>query len=274
LELDARKAGTRLRRTRSHLIAIVGLALPLHGANPARAADADEDERPRPLDITRQVPEVVAGAVERAEPSDDPSSFTEVIQVEDYRGEVASTAELLSRAVGVQVRRFGGPGDPAEISIRGSTSAQVVIQLDGFRLNTAQSGFVDLSTIPLALLDRIEITRGGGSVQAGSGAIGGVVNLVTLRPGGKPRNRVVGTAGSFDTYELSVARAATASGLEYVLGYDGFWTEGDWDFERLESESGIGDAHQQPEREPRCARGSRARRRRERPSLVSRQLLL
>jgi vitamin B12 transporter len=195
---------------------------------------------PPPPEVHRSVPEVVAEAVEPAEPPQDPSSFTTVIEVEDYRGEVTSTEELLSRVPGVHVRRFGGPGDPAEISIRGSTSQQVVIQLDGIRLDTAQSGSVDLSTIPLALLDRIEVSRGGGSVESGSGAIGGVVNLVTLRPGGPPRNTLVGTAGSFGTWEVSGARSGTARDTEYVLGYDWFQTEGDWTFERFDQQTGIG----------------------------------
>jgi len=145
---------------------------------------------------------------------------------------VTSTADLLSRTPGVQVRRFGGEGQPAEISIRGSTPAQVVVQLDGVPLNSAQSGGVNLATLPLSLLERIEVSRGGGSVQAGSGAIGGVVNLISRRPGGERRSDASFTGGSFGTYRGSAATAGTVRELEYVFAYDGFGTDGDWKFRR------------------------------------------
>ena len=98
---------------------------------------------------------------------DDPTAFTRVIEVEDYAGEDKQLEDLLESTPGVFVRRFGGPGEPSEVSIRGSSGSQVVVLLDGVRLNSAQSGTVDLSTIPLDLIERIEVTRGGGAVESG-----------------------------------------------------------------------------------------------------------
>jgi vitamin B12 transporter len=193
---------------------------------------------PQPPPITVQVPPVVTRGIEPAQLPEDPSSFTTVIEVEPYRSEMRSVEDLLSLTPGVQVRRFGGEGQPSEISIRGSTPQQVVIELDGVKLNTAQSGAVDLSTIPLALLDRIEVSRGGGSVQSGTDAIGGVINLITRRPGGETRNAVAGEAGSFGTWRGSAARSGTADGVEYALGYDGFHTDGDWEFRRFDQQVG------------------------------------
>jgi outer membrane cobalamin receptor len=209
----------------------------------ASAADPpapDASAAGSPPSVLRRLSEIVARGVFPADRPDDPTSFTTVIPVEERAGESFSTEELLARAPGVQVRRFGGPGEPAEVSIRGSSASQVVVRLDGVRLNTAQAGRVDLSTIPVALLDRIEISRGGGSVQAGSDAVGGVVDLVTLRPGGEPRTRAVAAAGAFDTFEASIARAGTAAGFEYVAGWDGFRTDGDFEFERLPRRTGLG----------------------------------
>lgn len=214
--------------------ALAAIAIPPLGlAAPARAQSANP-----PPSITRQVPPVVTRGIEPADLPEDPSSFTTIIDVAPYRNEVNSVEELLSRTVGVQVRRFGGEGQPAEISIRGSTSQQVVIELDGVKLNTAQSGTVDLSTIPLALLDHIEVSRGGGSVQAGSDAIGGVVNLVTRRPGGETRGSLAGEAGSFGTWRGSATGSGTVRGLEYALGWDGFHTDGDWEFRRFDEQIG------------------------------------
>lgn len=202
-------------------------------ASAALAGESAEPEAPpRPPLVTREVPGVVAREAQPVEQPEDPSAFTTVINVDDYRDEVTTTADLLSRTPGVQVRRFGGEGQPAEISIRGSTPAQVIVQLDGVPLNSAQSGGVNLATLPLSLLERIEVSRGGGSVQAGSAAIGGVVNLVSRRPGGQRRSDASFTGASFGTYRGSAATAGTIRDVEYVFAYDGFGTDGDWKFRR------------------------------------------
>ncbi len=204
------------------LVAVVALA---------RAARGEEPDPPAPA-ITRSVAPVVVRDLRPEDLPDDPSSFTSVIEVDEYEGEAKSVEDLLSQALGVQIRRFGGPGQPSEISIRGSTASQVVILLDGIRLDTAQSGTVDLSTIPADLLQRIEVSRGGGSVQQGTGAIGGVVNLVTRRPGPEPRTVLTGTLASFGTGQGSAQHAARYGEWELTAGYNGFTTRGDWQFRR------------------------------------------
>lgn len=180
----------------------------------------------------RRLPEVVVGATALDEVEDDPTAFASVIRLDEHAGEAPRVDELLEHAVGVQVRRFGGPGERAEVSIRGSAPSQVVVRLDGVRLNSAQSGAVDLSTIPIELLERIDVTRGGGSAQVGSDAIGGVIDLATRRPGGPSRTRATISAGSFGTGEASVSSAGIADAWEYSVGYQGFVTDGDYRFQR------------------------------------------
>ena len=200
------------------------------------AAAAAEDVEPAPGEagppvVRRTQPAVVRAVVPEALP-EDPTSFTTVIHPDDYRGENASLEDLLSEVPGVQVRRFGGPGQASEVSIRGSTAAQVVILLDGVRLNGSQSGAVDLSTIPIALLDRIEVSRGGGSAQVGSDAIGGVIHLITKRAETRAETSLSGSAGSFETYQVSAVDRRTLRGTQTVLGYDGFFSKGDFEFRR------------------------------------------
>ncbi|MEE2673311.1 MAG: TonB-dependent receptor [Myxococcota bacterium] len=182
----------------------------------------------------RRLPTARVTAVRPAELPEAPSSFATVIEAEDYAGEEETVEGLIDDVVGVQVRSFGGPGQQSEISIRGSTGQQVIILLDGVRLNTAQSGTVDLSTIPIAIVDRIEVSRGGGATRVGSGAIGGVVNVVTRRPGGKPRTSAEFSGGSFGTWRGSLSHAAVAGGLDYGASYAGFSTKGDWHFQSVE----------------------------------------
>ncbi len=191
--------------------------------------------------VLRRIGEIVAyGGVRPARVPNDPTAFTTVLRAADYDGEAATTEELLSRSPGVQLRRFGGPGAATEVSIRGSTASQVVVAFDGIRLDTAQSGRADPSTVPLALLERIEVTRGGGAAQAGSNAIGGVIDLVPLQPGGPTRTRSTLMHGDFGTWQGSLARTGTTASVDYALAYDGFRSEGDWEFERLPRRTGFG----------------------------------
>ena len=161
---------------------------------------------------------------------DDVSAFSTRIDVDPLEGNPRSLADVLSETVGVQIRRFGGPGDPAEVSIRGFTPSQVVVTLDGVRLNSARGGGVNINNIPIQLLEEVDVSRGGGAVQAGSGAMGGVVALRTRRPGGEPEARGSLSYGSFETWDGSIYAGAPSSIVDWGLGYNGFKSDGDFVF--------------------------------------------
>jgi len=77
------------------------------------------------------------------------------------------------------IKNYGGVGSLETVSLRGSTDAQVLILIDGQRLNNAQQGSVDLSSIPTNAIERIEVVKGGNAAMYGSDAIGGVINIIT-----------------------------------------------------------------------------------------------
>lgn len=166
----------------------------------------------------------------------EPTAFGDVLRVDDYVAEGKDLPDLLSEQPGVFVRRFGGAGDRAEVSIRGSTAAQVVVAIDGVRANSALTGGLDLSRVCLPLVEEVEIARGAGATRVGSGAVGGVVNLVTRGSSARPESRVRGSGGAFDTWEGSLFRAARVGSLDYEFGYCGLRTEGDFEFARPEFE--------------------------------------
>jgi vitamin B12 transporter len=205
----------------------MSLALLLSRAT--RAEQAGPDQPPESDVEVMHVRAVRTGQLPEA-----PSAFATAIDVESFEGENKSVADLLEEAVGVQVRRFGGAGQESEVSIRGSNGRQVVILLDGVRINSAQSGSVDLSTIPRDLIERIEVVRGGGSVQTGGAAIGGVVNIVTKRAGGKPACALAVARSSFRTWQLSASHTGRLLGTDLALGYEFFHTKGDWRFAPLD----------------------------------------
>ncbi len=210
----------------------------------ALAAAAQEPAREEPDTEERIVRGVRTGALEPI-----PAASTDVLFADDYTAELKSLEDLLSEAEGVFVRRFGGAGDRSEVSIRGSSPSQVVVAIDGVRANSALTGGLDLSRACLPLLDRVEITRGAGSSQHGSGAVGGVVNLVTRAAGEpEPETRAAFHAGAFETYEGSALHADRIGPLDASVGYCGFSTEGDFEFvQRTErTDNGI-EQHFEPE---------------------------
>lgn len=66
--------------------------------------------------------------------------------------------------------------------LRGLKRESVVVMVDGFRVNSGQPQGALASFLDLGLLDRVEVVKGPGSVMHGSGAMGGVVNLLTPEP--------------------------------------------------------------------------------------------
>jgi len=92
----------------------------------------------------------------------------------------------------------------------------VLVLVDGIPMSDAQSGHFDLDlTVPLELVERIEVVRGPASSLYGSDAMGGVVNVVTRRGDGEPAATVRLEGGSFGT----LAGAASA-----VLPLGGSWS--------------------------------------------------
>jgi vitamin B12 transporter len=113
--------------------------------------------------------------------SDAPPALT-VISAEDIAARGATTvAEALKAAPGLGLSARGPEGSQVAVTIRGSTANQVLVLVDGQRMNGALSGLVDLSRIPLDSVERIEVMRGGASSLYGGDALGGVVNIVTKK---------------------------------------------------------------------------------------------
>jgi len=143
-----------------------------------------------------------------------------------------STADLLESIEGVHVERTG-PSGHAQVRIRGGAPHQVLVLLDGQRLNSAGDGTADLNSIPLAMVDHIKLHKGGASAQFGPDALGGVVNIVT-QPSTltEPTSLGVETSrGQWNTRRYQAA-AVRPIGSAFIgrFAYTGYSTDGDFDF--------------------------------------------
>lgn len=107
------------------------------------------------------------------------------VQVIDRAAIEASTsrtlAELLAREANVQFASNGGLGQLSGVFIRGTQTRHTILLVDGVRLGSATAGLPIWETLPLELIDRIEVLKGPGSALYGSDGVGGVVQVFTRK---------------------------------------------------------------------------------------------
>ncbi len=117
---------------------------------------------------------------------------------------VHSIADVLAYIASVDVRSRSPLGLQADLSVRGSAFSQVLILVDGLRINNSQTGHHN-SDFPVQLQDieRIEVLLGPGSSIYGADAFGGTINIITRRQVEKPRVSV--SVGQFNLVEGSFA---------------------------------------------------------------------
>lgn len=137
-------------------------------------------------------------------------------------------ASVVDGASGTAVRRLGGLGDFAAVSLRGSTFRQVEVFLDGVPLNPDGASAIDLSELPVSAFERLDLYRGFSPIRYGSSAIGGVLDLVT--PTRASPVTLSARGGSFGTFGTSGIVAPRAGSVDALLTFEQLHTAGDFDY--------------------------------------------
>jgi iron complex outermembrane receptor protein len=111
-------------------------------------------------------------------------------------------ADFLVRDSEISFSRRSNFGDSSDIlTIRGLNSQRIQVNMDGRDISSngvVGGNFLDFGTIPLDNVERLEIIKGGSSVEYGNAAIGGVINVITRKPDETPYLSLYGTFGGFD----------------------------------------------------------------------------
>lgn len=143
------------------------------------------------------------------------------------RWQATSLVDVMRRLPGVDWSQSGGLGQKSSLFIRGTNSSHVLILIDGIRLNQAGvSGSSDLSQIPISLVQRIEYIRGPRSAVYGSDAIGGVVNIITVREQDGTTLTAGGGSHGYQSYDAATqqtlfdTKATLAGNYTYSKGFD------------------------------------------------------
>ena len=179
---------------------------------------------------TLEMPEVSVTATRVAVAPADAPARVAVLTRQDVEAAGARTlADLLEARTGLFVKRYG-PGGLASASLRGTTSSQTLVLLDGHRIADPQLGQLDLSLLPAILFERAEVLYGPGSALYGTDGVGGVVNLQTGTSDGRDATLEL-RGGAFGARGLSLVgrtvgplRPGLRGGVVAVAdaeGYDG-----------------------------------------------------
>ena len=120
------------------------------------------------------------------------------------RSQGRTLPELLNNVAGLTIGGNGGnPADVKAVYLRGASSANTLILIDGIPVNDASeiSGEYNISAIPIENIERIEILKGGNSTLYGSDAVAGVINVITRKGSSKLAANLLATGGSYGTYK-------------------------------------------------------------------------
>ena len=132
----------------------------------------------------------------------------------------ATIADALQTVPGVRIATRGGLGGQSSAFIRGGSSAQTLVLIDGVRINdlTSPNGAFDFGALMTGNIGRVEILRGPNSVIWGSQAIGGVVNIQSIAPVDGLEGRMGAEYGAYDTKRLNANLAGSSGRLEGSVG--------------------------------------------------------
>jgi outer membrane cobalamin receptor len=168
---------------------------------------------------TMQLGEVVVTATKTEKNPDDVTQAVTVVTADEIkRSGATDVASAIQNTVGVNIGSFGTPGSVEALRIRGSSTSQVLVMLDGKRMNSARDGGFDLSALPVSVDDiqRIEIVRGPASALYGSDAVGGVINIITKKPS-ESKNVLGASVGSHGYDDLFLNTSSRQGGWYYSL---------------------------------------------------------
>jgi len=144
----------------------------------------------------------------RSEPIGQTSRPTFIVDRARIENEGARTiAEALQDVPGVQLFSYGPFGAQVDYGIRGATSTQTLVLIDGVPVADPASGTATLGQLSTIGVDRIEVVESGSSTLYGTSAIGGVINILTRVPRGAYLE------GSLGSYADRDARVSAGNGI-------------------------------------------------------------
>jgi iron complex outermembrane receptor protein len=159
----------------------------------------------------------------------DPSVAGSTTHRSELEAPGVSAADALKTQVGVSLVETGALGAPATASVRGATAAETPVYVAGVRINDDVAGTADLSTVPVWLMDRVEVYRGNGPLEADRLTLGGAIFFEPLRAD-RTRAGIAGHAGSYGSRGASAYAGSGSPAHGLLLGVRLEGAENDYSF--------------------------------------------
>lgn len=144
----------------------------------------------------------------------------------------ATVMGLVGRIPGFSLRDFSHPqlvrqvrSAPQFRGLGGTSASRTLLLLDGVPANDPFTSWVLWSRVPLPLVERVEVVRGGGAMAWGSRALGGVVNIITKEPRGQTLDATL-EGGERGNYRVSLAGTVRQGKLGLLVAADRLGTDG------------------------------------------------
>ena len=155
------------------------------------------------------------------------TSAVEVWTEEDFkRRQVKTVVEALRLSQGTAVMQNGGPGGVSNVRIRGGTSRQTLVLIDGAIVNSATLGSFNFAHLTVDNIEKIEIVRGAQSMLWGADAMGGVISVTTKRGQGPPKAGAFFEYGSFNTLREGGHLSGSKGPFDFALALSRWDTTG------------------------------------------------
>lgn len=155
---------------------------------------------------TQDIETIIVSATNSPQTSKNVTGSTFVITQQDIEDKQYQTLEqALQRVPGLNIYNNGGPVQGSSIQMRGSSSGQVLVMIDGMAINDPSGFGANLNSVALQDVERIEVIKGPQAGVWGANAASGVVNIITKQAKSGTQGQVNIESGSNSTNKLAAS---------------------------------------------------------------------
>ncbi|MFL2609483.1 MAG: TonB-dependent receptor [Flavobacteriaceae bacterium] len=137
-----------------------------------------------------------------------------------------NVSELLQQIAGIDIRRRGFEGIQADLYIRGGSFDQTLLLIDGIKVEDPQTGHHTMNmTLPLEVIEKIEIIKGAAGRIYGQNAFTGAINIITKKDIENNISLDL-SGGSFDQKRAAVTMQRKLKNSDLLINYNRKESEG------------------------------------------------